>query len=106
MSTLRPCLAEEWFVEDGLTAMNGLCPLCRASLLKELSVFDADPARALSDVYRLSRAISVKHIMAHRFEAARAMDDWEALRVMRGISFMITLGFGQFKLQAETRRAA
>lgn len=106
MNTRRPSLAEEWFIEDGLKALEALCDTCRTALLKEIALFDANPSQALSDVYRLSRAIRIKRIQSEQFEAAQSTDDWEALRVMRLIRFMITMASVQFEPIAEMRRAA
>lgn len=89
----RPCLAEEWFVEDGLEAL----PSMGAGRII-LDAFDPDPAKALSEVFRLSRAIRVKRIEARDVLAARQTDDWEAFKVMGMIYGML--------LAAERLRAA
>jgi hypothetical protein len=106
MATRKACLSEEWFMQDGLKTLDGLCLNCRAALLDELSVFDANPATALSEVFRLSRAIRVKRVLMGQASSARGTDDWEALRVMRLIRSMIGIASDQFEEQGILRKAA
>lgn len=95
----RPCLAEEWFVADAMRDICGLCPMCRRSIDAELALFAPEPRAALSEIYRLSRAMRVKRIMAGQMEAASRTSDWAALETMRAISMMLGMAEGVFAVQ-------
>lgn len=80
----KPSLAEQWFVEDALDAYDEM-PSWKRDLV---SLFDADPATAFSEIYKQSRAIRVKHGFAKRFDAAKKTTDWAALELMETIMAM------------------
>lgn len=94
MRTLSPCLDEQWFVEDGLALLAGLCPMCRRALAQELRLFGSDNASALHQIYVQSRAIRVQAIFRNNFAAAHGIGDWEALLVLRTVLEMILLATG------------
>lgn len=89
--TRVPSLAETWLVEDGLAALDGLCPRCRAAFVRTLSRFSQGPREAFREIYRLSRAIRVQHVLAGRLDHARTCDDWEVLRIMDTLKAMILM---------------
>lgn len=92
----RPCLAEEWFIDEGIASLGGLCPACRGAFRAELRFFSPNDREAFSNIYRMSRAIRVKAVLDGRLSNARKIDDWEALRVHRtlaGLTFMAAANF-------------
>jgi len=78
-NTRKPCLAEDWFVSDGLEMIAG------GSRPRYLSVFGNDDEAALREVYRQSRDIRVGKIMTGQFDSARATGDWAALEILQFI---------------------
>lgn len=68
----KPCLAEEWFVEDAV----------------EKGMPEAD-AR---DCYNLSRAIRIEHILAGRLDLARKTSDFAYVETMETITSLVVLG--------------
>lgn len=75
--TRAPSLAEQWFIEDTIEQMTGLCQSCRDDLGNWLRLFGRDDRTALHEIYVQSRAIRVTQ--------SRDCDNWEALRVMQFI---------------------
>lgn len=102
MTARSPSLAEQWFVDDAVLAISRLCPLCRAKFQEELRLFHADDRAAFHEIYRQSRAIRVMRVMQDDIPAARKIDDWEVLRVLRTIRGMIGLGAAVFAEQRGT----
>jgi hypothetical protein len=87
--TLAPCLNEQWFIDDTINGMEGLCPLCVKDLEYWLRFFGPDNRTALSEIYRQSRAIRIGRVRDSMFDSARETGPWEAVHVMQFISFGI-----------------
>lgn len=86
MSQRPSSLAEQWFIEDSLQSLEGLCPLCRAAFENELRFFAENMREALSVLYLQTRAIRVQAVLSGRTNLAHTMDNWEALRVHRTLA--------------------
>ena len=89
--SLAPSLAEQWFVDDNLLWLEGLCPECRAAFRGELRLFAATDRDALSEVFRQSRAIRVQAALAGR---GYRRDDYESLHVHRTLRALISMASG------------
>lgn len=79
-----PSLAEQWFIEDTIEQMDGLCQKRLGDLRKWLKLFGRDDRTALHEIYIQSRAIRVTQM--------RHCDNWEALRVLQFIGVCIAMG--------------
>lgn len=88
MTTLRPSLREEWFIEDALRDLAGLCPMCRRRAEDEIMVFGASVRDGLSEIFKASRSIRVSAAQTGR--PYRDIGDWEAASVIRTIGTLIS----------------
>ena len=79
--TLKPCLEEEWFVEDSTRDLAGFCPMCRRDAEELIQLFGKTEELALREIYRQSRAIRVTHMR-------RDVGPWESARVLQSIRAM------------------
>lgn len=92
MNARSPCLAEQWFVEDAIRDIQGLCPMCRTEFeTRWLRLFGPTNEQALSNIYRQSRAIRVGAVMDNRLGHAARTDNWSALGLLQTIDAMIRM---------------
>ena len=85
----KPCQAEDWFTEDALYAMEGLCAQCRDAFEAEISIFDSGGAeQALRAIYRQSRSIRVMNAQSGK---PYRQDNWDALHYIRTIRHLILM---------------
>lgn len=87
----RPCMAENWFVEDSME--NNLCDH------RLLYLFGDTKENALRQVYRMSRAIRCKHIMMNHIPYARTIENDYVLRFLE---FIETLNFMSIAIHARS----
>lgn len=90
---MKPCLAEEWFIEDTCESIDKLCKTCRSIVEHKLSLYGKNRIEALSSIYDMSRSIRVMKFMSGKTEEARKMGNWEVVKVMNTIEALI--GFSQ-----------
>ena len=82
---MKPCLAENWFVEDSMEDGTVNHPL--------LWLFHpTDKEQALREVYRESRDLRVKYVFMGQIEKARTTTNTAALELMETISVLIAMG--------------
>lgn len=94
MADRRPSLREQWFIEDALRDLNGLCPVCRGAAEKEILLFGPSLNHALSEIYSASRRIRVRAGLDGR--DCRHMTDWEAAIVMRSIAGLTAMSVAAY----------
>ena len=82
---MKPCLAENWFVEDSMEDGTADHPL--------LQYFHpTDKEQALREVYRMSRDLRVNYVFMGKIEKARATTNTAALELMETFAVLLAMG--------------
>ena len=86
---MKPCLAENWFVEDSMEDGTADHPLLRF-------FHPTDKELALRDVYRISRDLRAKRVLMGKIKEAGETSNKAALEVMEILAALSTMGAANF----------
>lgn len=86
---MKPCLAENWFVEDSMEDGTADHPLLQY-------FYPTDKEQALREVYRISRDLRVKRLFSGKIKEAKETSDKAALELMETIAVLIGMGTTNF----------
>lgn len=87
---MKPCLAENWFVEDSMEDGTSDHPL--------LHYFHpTDKEQALREVYRMSRDLRIKRFFSGKIKEAKETSDKASLEVFETITALFIVGEINFR---------